>query len=254
MLRAIFGLILLGLAAIGGAWLGVKYAPIVQPTLIDLSAFSPELRDKYRDKAYLDEVETRYEMEKIDDKLKEELSGLDVKHLPDGLPPFPLGQLMEPPPGAKWLDVQLQGDDGTLNRAKEGWVVVSLWTTWCSPCVDEMPDVKNAANALGDSVSFFFVNADVSGNDTPADVADTYARKGVQEFPPLYANAETIGDTLEAFGTEQASARYPSNIIYAPGGEPWAIFYGGPTGEGAHWSSPEGIAFFGALGELENGS
>ena len=251
MLRVIFALIALGFAAMGGAWVGVRYAPIIQPALIDLSAFSPELRDKYRDKAYLDEVESRYEMEKIDDRLVAEFGVVNLKDLPENMPPFPLGVLAAPPPGAKWLDAELEGDAGELARAKDGWVVVNLWATWCSPCIAEMPDVQRASKALDGRVAFFFVNADVTGNDTPEDVTDTYARKGVEAFAPLYAGAESIGGVLSALGMSKADARYPANIIYAPGGEPWAMFYGGPTDGKDHWSSEEGIAFFTALSETD---
>ena len=251
MLRAIFGLILLGLAAIGGAWMGVKYAPVLQPTLIDLSAFSPELRDKYRDKAYLDEVEIRYEMEKIDSQLSESLSGLAVKNLPGDLPAFPLGALYAPPPNATWLEAYLQDDTGDIARAKDSWVVVSLWTTWCELCVADMANIKAASGALSGRTSFLFVNADVTGSDTPEDVTDTYTRARLDEFAPLYARSDSMSDVLEAFGMSSADARYPANIIYAPGGYPWAIFYGGPTDGKDHWSSPESIAFFTALSELE---
>ena len=252
MLRVLFALFLLGLAALGGAWLGVRYAPVLEPTLIDLSAFSPELRDLYRDKAYLDEVETRFEMEKVDRRLNAELATAGVKELPDGLPPFPLGRLLAPPFGSAWMDAVLQGDNGALAEAKNGWVVINLWATWCVPCVSEMPDVGKAAEQLDGEVSFFLLNADATGNDTLDDVAGTYARQGVQAFAPLHADAEALDAVFQAFGMTKDNVRYPANMIYAPGGEPWAIFYGGPSDGTDHWSSPEGLAFFRALSALPN--
>ena len=37
-------------------------------------------------------------------------------------------------------------------------VVVNLWATWCTPCLEEMPDIQEAHETLGADVRFLGIN------------------------------------------------------------------------------------------------
>lgn len=37
-------------------------------------------------------------------------------------------------------------------------VVVNLWATWCTPCLEEMPDIQEAHESLGADVRFLGIN------------------------------------------------------------------------------------------------
>ena len=251
-MRAIIVLLAMGFSAIGGAYLGVKYAPQIQPKYVDLSEFSESLREKYRDTSYLYDVERRYELDQIDAaQLAVQESSLGLKALPEDLPPFPFGPLYNPPAEASWLSASLSGEDEVLLTATERWTVANLWATWCSPCVSEMPDIQRAVQLLDGKVGILLVNADGADQDTLEAVTQTYDQQGIKALAPLIAKGFVVDETLVSFGMSRENSRYPANLIYAPGGQPWAIFYGAPSKPGDHWSSPEMIAFLTALSELE---
>jgi thiol-disulfide isomerase/thioredoxin len=54
-------------------------------------------------------------------------------------------------------------------------VVVNLWATWCTPCLEEMPDLQAAHEALGDEVRFLGLNV----SDSPTRAADRADELGI---------------------------------------------------------------------------
>lgn len=55
----------------------------------------------------------------------------------------------------------LQDASGTvvkLSDFKGKVVFVNFWASWCPFCVDEMPDIQNAAKQFGDKATVLFVN------------------------------------------------------------------------------------------------
>lgn len=54
--------------------------------------------------------------------------------------------------------------DGSTTRltdlvAEDGRpVVVNLWATWCTPCLEEMPDIQEAHESLGADIRFLGIN------------------------------------------------------------------------------------------------
>jgi thiol-disulfide isomerase/thioredoxin len=54
-------------------------------------------------------------------------------------------------------------------------VIVNFWGSWCTPCVEEMPDLQRVHESLGDQVAFLGVNV----NDSVEAATRMVARTGV---------------------------------------------------------------------------
>jgi len=54
-------------------------------------------------------------------------------------------------------------------------VVVNLWATWCTPCLEEMPHLQAPHEALGDEVRFLGLNV----SDSPTRAADRADELGI---------------------------------------------------------------------------
>ena len=65
-------------------------------------------------------------------------------------------------PGDELPDAELEllGESGTVNTAE--WIgkptIINFWATWCAFCIDEMPDLEAAHQALGGDVRFVGVD------------------------------------------------------------------------------------------------
>jgi len=248
--QAIFVLAALGIAAGLGFFGGVHMAPLVKQGLVDLSDMPPEMIENHRSEAYRNSEIKQAEMAAsmmADIEAKNEALG--VKALPEDVPDFPFGPLQNVPAGAVWPEFLPLGDEtGALARSKDGWVILNLWASWCAPCVKELPDMDVASGLLAErGVTLLALNADVMGKDTLADVEALYIQRGVQALPPLTADGPDIDAALAAFGMSRMGSQFPTNIIYAPGGQPYALFRGLPEDAETIWASDEMLAFFDAL-------
>lgn len=62
-------------------------------------------------------------------------------------------------------------DGGSFTQADledKDLTIMNFWGTFCTPCVDEMPDLATFAQALPDNVGFLTVCVDVGGDPTNA--------------------------------------------------------------------------------------
>ena len=54
-------------------------------------------------------------------------------------------------------------------------MVVNLWATWCTPCLEEMPDLQAAHESFGGSVRFLGINV----SDSPTRATQRVAEIGI---------------------------------------------------------------------------
>lgn len=251
-------------AGIGGYVLGgasggeaAPSAPLqAEPAEDDLAALLPAdmvaaIRDETKRKTLVsiwDQISEKFGLASEDVLAASRLS------LPEGLPASPF-DLMTPKAGVDWPVVDNVTGGSAMEAAKDGWVVMNVWAGWCAPCVAELPDVQNAATALvGENITIFTVNADVTGKDT-ADVAkEILEQRSATDLPFIMAEGEEAVAVFTAAVFDDAdSTSFPYTVIYAPGGQPFAVFSGGAVSDEPIWAGETGLAFFRALAKHQPG-
>jgi thiol-disulfide isomerase/thioredoxin len=119
-----------------------------------------------------------------------------------------------PDPTFKTLD----GQTRKLSTLRGQIVVVNFWATWCGPCQEELPRLKQiAASYAGKPVSFVYISIDASKDRSKIPAA--LARLHV-DFDS-WIDADT--DTLGRFGLGEI---VPGTLVLDESGEPVARIMG----------------------------
>ena len=78
-----------------------------------------------------------------------------------------------------------------VKRPGASAVLVNVWATWCTPCVEEFPDLLHVARELRPKgLRLVLVSADFRGTETEVDGVSDEARG---RFPDLHPNREGRG-------------------------------------------------------------
>ncbi|MEZ5948990.1 MAG: TlpA disulfide reductase family protein [Planctomycetaceae bacterium] len=113
---------------------------------------------------------------------------------------------------AQWHEVQAE-----LAKHKGKVVVLDLWSTWCAPCVRELPHLVALQKKHPEQVVCISVNLNFDGSDTP----DVHAPEVLQLLAKLDARIinllsttpdETIYETIDL-------ASIPVAFVYQNNGE-----------------------------------
>ena len=91
-----------------------------------------------------------------------------------------------------------------LEKYKGKTVFINFWATWCKPCREEMPSIKEAMNILKDEkVEFFFAS-----DESKEQIEDF---KKAHDYNFNYVRAENLAN-FRIMGL-------PTTFIFNPGGE-----------------------------------
>ena len=80
-------------------------------------------------------------------------------------------------------------------------IIINLWTTWCDPCVQELPHFDKYYKKYGDKIKFFMINLTTS--ESYYEISDTTVAKFVKEQGysfPIYFDYDS--KALLAYGGE----------------------------------------------------
>lgn len=116
----------------------------------------------------------------------------------------------------------LEGRRVTLEDFAGKVVLVNLWATWCPPCVAEMPQLDQMAEAMAEDVRVVAVSMDRNAKL----VTDFLARQPVDHITVLHDPKQALGRALEARGL-------PTSVVLTPDGQVVGRLEGM-----ANWASP----------------
>jgi thiol-disulfide isomerase/thioredoxin len=109
------------------------------------------------------------------------------------------------------LPMQVETNDGTatdLAAIADGKpLVVNFWATWCSYCMDEMPEFQRIVAEYGDRVSFAFIDQTDGKRETVEGVRAFVDENGMQDLPIYY---DPVDDSMNVFGV----ASIPVTIVF----------------------------------------
>lgn len=107
------------------------------------------------------------------------------------------------------------GDSLDLGTLRGKHVLLDFWTSWCRPCIEEIPDLNNLAEDLDgrDDAVFISVNQDALTSGGDLEYVYRLVEGGSIEYPVLIDDAEP--SLKRAFKVRA----WPTRIIISPDGE-----------------------------------
>ena len=97
----------------------------------------------------------------------------------------------------------LEGRTVRLSALRGKVVVLNLWTTWCAPCVEEMPSIERLWAALqGDDFALLAVSQDEEGRRS----VEPFVRRNRLSFPVFLDPEHEVGDRYGVWG-------YPETFV-----------------------------------------
>lgn len=88
------------------------------------------------------------------------------------------------------------GEDVSLSDFKGQIVILNFWASWCPPCIDEMPELQDVHDSLGDGKILLAINL-TDGQRETRKLADKFLEKNGYDMNVLY---DTEGKAYTPFG------------------------------------------------------
>ena len=117
--------------------------------------------------------------------------------------------------------VTLANEPFTLDRVRGEWVVVNFFGSWCTPCIQEHPELVSFQNAHRAARDATVVS--VAFADAPTAVRQFYEQHG-GDWPVLAANTDSIAVSYGVI-------KVPETYLVAPSGLVVAKLIGGITAD-----------------------
>lgn len=113
--------------------------------------------------------------------------------------------------------VNLQGKDYSIKNAKEKWLVIDFWGTWCIPCIAEMPDNNKFHIGLKKSKDSNIEFISIACNDTQGNVEKFLLENGYTI--PVLMSDNKVEHNFKVIG-------YPTKVIISPQGKLLRVNHG----------------------------
>ena len=137
----------------------------------------------------------------------------------------------------------MDGRDISLGTHGRKVVILSFWTTWCTPCIDELPALSAIQKNMGDKVRIIAISLDGAPSihgikDDNGEFIDDQVGKTEANREKILSLLETSGVELDVVWDQSSSiaARYkgdelPTHAIYDPSGHLVRVFTGSRSGQ-----------------------
>jgi cytochrome c biogenesis protein CcmG/thiol:disulfide interchange protein DsbE len=117
--------------------------------------------------------------------------------------------------------VTLENEQFTLDRVRGEWVVVNFFGSWCTPCIQEHPELVTFQDAHRSARDATVVS--VAFSDSPTAVRQFFEKRG-GDWPVLSADTNSIA---VGYGV----IKVPETFLVSPSGVVVAKLIGGVTAE-----------------------
>ncbi|MGB4587686.1 MAG: TlpA disulfide reductase family protein [Clostridiaceae bacterium] len=111
------------------------------------------------------------------------------------------------------------GENISLSDYKGQVIILNFWASWCPPCVEEMPELQDIHDSLGDGKVLFAINL-TDGQRETREKADKFLAKNGYDMNVLY---DTEGKAFMSFGIENIPHTFiidkEGMVVYSISGE-----------------------------------
>ncbi len=87
-----------------------------------------------------------------------------------------------------WKLVGLDLEPVDLERFKGKVIFLNIWTTWCSPCIDEIPEIESLMTEFSGEVAFLLVTPEGVETVTRFVAEETYEAISFSDLPIYISN------------------------------------------------------------------
>ena len=104
-----------------------------------------------------------------------------------------------------------------IDTAK-GWLILNHWATWCEPCIEEMPQLRELRRQLPENAELYGVSWDLFQNGDAAETVDRINKSTQEKDIPF--STWLVADSPEEFFSDLDISwqKIPQTWVIMPGG------------------------------------
>ena len=130
-------------------------------------------------------------------------------NLPQTEPAAPAGKKAA---AADFTVLDADGGEVTLSSHFGKPLVVNFWTTWCGPCMSELPGFDAAAKTYAGKIDFMMVNLTDGYSDT-VDGVKAFVEENGYSFPVYFDTQKSAATAYDVYGIPQTVFVYADGSV-----------------------------------------